>query len=81
MAFSLMFFIVFEAYAVLGHFIFGHILHDYYTLGKSHISLLRILLGDYDFDALRTTAPLIGTFFFITFVFFVFFILMVSYFY
>ena len=74
--FAIMFFIVFLAYAQLGYLIFGTQVHDFSTFSYSIFTLFRIILGDFDFEAIETANRVLGPIFFLTYVFFVFFVLL-----
>ena len=76
LGFMVMFFIVFFAFAQLGYLMFGSSLLDYSTFGTAVFTLLRIILGDFDFPSLIQASPLFGPIFFICYVFFVFFVLL-----
>jgi polycystin 2 len=74
--FAIMFFIVFLAYAQLGYLIFGTQVQDFSTFANSIFTLFRIILGDFDFEAIEAANRVLGPIFFLTYVFFVFFVLL-----
>lgn len=74
--FAVMFFIVFLAYAQLGYLVFGTQVNDFSTFERSIYTLFRIILGDFDFEALEAANRILGPIFFLTYVFFVFFVLL-----
>ncbi|XP_054164324.1 polycystic kidney disease 2-like 1 protein [Oppia nitens] len=74
--FGVMFFIVFFAFAQLGYLLFGTQVKDYSSFGKSVFTLLRLILGDFDFQALEAANRVLGPIFFLSYIFFVFFVLM-----
>ncbi|CAF4587465.1 unnamed protein product [Rotaria sp. Silwood1] len=76
LGFSIMFMIVFLAYAQLGYLLFGTMVDDYKTFAISIFTLFRIILGDFDFDAILEAHRILGPIFFLTYVFFVFFVLL-----
>ncbi|CAF2744244.1 unnamed protein product [Rotaria sp. Silwood2] len=76
LGFSVMFMIVFLAYAQLGYLLFGTMVDDYKTFAISIFTLFRIILGDFDFNAILTAHRILGPIFFLTYVFFVFFVLL-----
>ncbi|CAF0929169.1 unnamed protein product [Adineta ricciae] len=92
LGFSVMFMIVFLAYAQLGYLLFGSMVEDYKTFSTSIFTLFRIILGDFDFDgtysacilcniilpvlAILNVHRVLGPIFFLTYVFFVFFVLL-----
>lgn len=74
--FAIMFFIVFFAYAQLGYLLFGTQVEDFSSFGNAVFTLLRTILGDFDFHAIEHANRVLGPIFFITYVFFVFFVLL-----
>ena len=74
--FSVMFFIVFFAYAQLGYLLFGTTFADYSTFDTAVFTLLRTILGDFDFHSLEASNRILGPIFFMTYFFFVFFVLL-----
>ena len=76
--FGLMFIIIFMAFSQAGYMIFGASMKDYSTFTDSIFSLLRTILGDFDWNALESTEPILGPLYFLGYVLFVFFILLVS---
>ncbi|XP_047124917.1 polycystin-2 isoform X1 [Hydra vulgaris] len=73
--FSVMFFIVFFAYALWGYLLLGPQLADYSTYLNSIFACFRIILGDFAWSDINGAAPSMGPIFFISYVFMVFFIL------
>ena len=51
---------------------------DYSTFGDAVFTLMRIILGDFDFAAIESADRVIGPIYFLSYVFFVFFVLLVS---
>ncbi|XP_013781183.2 polycystic kidney disease 2-like 1 protein [Limulus polyphemus] len=74
--FGIMFCIVFFAYAQLGYLLFGTQVKDFSNFLKSVFTLLRIILGDFDFYEIEAANRVLGPLFFLSYVFFVFFVLM-----
>lgn len=74
--FSVMFFIVFFAYAQLGYLLFGGIVEGYSSFASTLFSLFRTILGDFDFEALQSAHSSLGPIYFLSYVFFVFFVLL-----
>lgn len=72
-----MFFVVFIAFAQLGFIIFGKENEDFRTFKDSMLTLLRTVLGDFDYLAIERVNSIIGPIYFLTYIFFVFFVLMV----
>lgn len=77
--FSIMFFIVFFAYAQVAYLLFGPYVKDFSTLKDTAYTQLRLILGDFQFADIERAHELWGPVYFISYVFFVFFILMVSF--
>lgn len=73
-----MFFIVFLAYAQLGLLIFGTSHPDFREFGISVITLMRMFLGDFEYQLIEEANHILGPIYFLTYVLFVFFILLVS---
>jgi polycystin 2 len=74
--FAIMFFIVFFAFAQLGYLLFGTQVNDFRSFGDAIFTLLRTILGDFDFHAIENANRVLGPIFFISYVFFVFFVLL-----
>ena len=58
--FGVMFFIVFFAFAELGYLLFGTQLEDYRSVVVTIFTLVRFILGDYNFTDLETANRLLG---------------------
>ncbi|NWV00117.1 PK2L2 protein, partial [Upupa epops] len=76
LGFSLMFFTVFFAYAQLGYLVFGSQVEEFSTLQNSIFTQFRIVLGDFNFEAIEAADRILGPVYFITFVFFILFLLL-----
>ncbi|XP_017279853.1 polycystic kidney disease 2-like 1 protein [Kryptolebias marmoratus] len=76
LGFAIMFFIVFFAYAQLGYLIFGMEVESFSTFVKCIFTQFRIILGDFDYDAIDRANRVLGPIYFVTYVFFVFFVLL-----
>ncbi|XP_078128892.1 polycystin-2-like protein 1 [Sander vitreus] len=76
LGFAIMFFIVFFAYAQLGYLLFGTEVQSFSTFVKCIFTQFRIILGDFDFDAIDRANRVLGPIYFVTYVFFVFFVLL-----
>nr|XP_020454653.1 polycystic kidney disease 2-like 1 protein [Monopterus albus] len=76
LGFAIMFFIVFFAYAQLGYLLFGTEVQSFSTFVKCIFTQFRIILGDFDFDAIDNANRVLGPIYFVTYVFFVFFVLL-----
>ncbi|TSK22687.1 Polycystic kidney disease 2-like 1 protein [Bagarius yarrelli] len=76
LGFAVMFFIVFFAYAQLGYLLFGTQVESFSTFQKCIFTQFRIILGDFDYDAIDRANRILGPIYFFTYVFFVFFVLL-----
>ncbi|KNC20607.1 hypothetical protein FF38_00431 [Lucilia cuprina] len=74
--FAVMFFIVFLAYAQLGLLIFGSSHPDFRRFSVSVITLMRMFLGDFEYQLIEEANHVLGPIYFLTYVLFVFFILL-----
>nr|XP_012418388.1 PREDICTED: polycystic kidney disease 2-like 1 protein isoform X3 [Odobenus rosmarus divergens] len=76
LGFAIMFFIVFFAYAQLGYLLFGTQVGNFSTFIKCIFTQFRIILGDFDYNAIDNANRILGPAYFVTYVFFVFFVLL-----
>ncbi|XP_068597658.1 polycystin-2-like protein 1 [Brachionichthys hirsutus] len=76
LGFAIMFFIVFFAYAQLGYLLFGSEVESFSTFAKCIFTQFRIILGDFDYNAIDRANRVLGPIYFVTYVFFVFFVLL-----
>ncbi|XP_003787312.2 polycystic kidney disease 2-like 1 protein isoform X1 [Otolemur garnettii] len=76
LGFAVMFFIVFFAYAQLGYLLFGTQVENFSTFVKCIFTQFRIILGDFDYNAIDDANRILGPAYFVTYVFFVFFVLL-----
>uniref|UniRef100_A0A8C3PB03 Polycystin 2 like 1, transient receptor potential cation channel n=1 Tax=Chrysemys picta bellii TaxID=8478 RepID=A0A8C3PB03_CHRPI len=76
LGFAIMFFIVFFAYAQLGYLLFGTQVENFSTFIKCIFTQFRIILGDFDYNAIDNANRVLGPIYFVTYVFFVFFVLL-----
>ncbi|XP_073814726.1 polycystic kidney disease 2 isoform X6 [Musca autumnalis] len=74
--FAVMFFIVFLAYAQLGLLIFGTSHPDFRGFGIAIITLMRMFLGDFEYELIEEANHILGPIYFLSYVLFVFFILL-----
>ncbi|XP_026079715.1 LOW QUALITY PROTEIN: polycystic kidney disease 2-like 1 protein [Carassius auratus] len=74
--FAIMFFIVFFAYAQLGYLLFGMEVPTFSTFNKCIFTQFRIILGDFDYNAIDQANRVLGPIYFFSYVFFVFFVLL-----
>merc|ERR1719284_1506633 len=71
-----MFFTVFFAFAQLGYLLFGTQVEDFSSFSNAIFTLLRTILGDFNFNEIEQANRILGPIFFMTYVFFVFFVLL-----
>ncbi|KAK2098820.1 Polycystic kidney disease 2-like 1 protein [Saguinus oedipus] len=76
LGFAVMFFIVFFAYAQLGYLLFGTQAPDESQTWSLSFTQFRIILGDFDYNAIDKANRILGPAYFVTYVFFVFFVLL-----
>ncbi|CAO1427444.1 unnamed protein product [Diamesa hyperborea] len=76
LGFAFMFVIVFVAFAQLGFILFGTENRDFRTFTDSVFTLMRTILGDFDYLAIEKANRTLGPIFFICYIFFVFFVLL-----
>ncbi|KAK0398464.1 hypothetical protein QR680_002599 [Steinernema hermaphroditum] len=74
--FGIMFGIIFFAYVQFGYLAFGCQIAEYSTLYNACFTLLRTILGDFDFSGLSRANRVLGPTFFLTYIFLVFFVLL-----
>ncbi|KAL3275221.1 hypothetical protein HHI36_019990 [Cryptolaemus montrouzieri] len=76
MGFSIMFFIIFFAYSELGFLLFGAQVSDFRTFGHSMFTLLRTILGDFDYEPIERAHRILAPIYFLSYIFLVFFVLL-----
>ncbi|XP_063773052.1 polycystin-2 isoform X2 [Pseudophryne corroboree] len=76
LGFSIMFFIIFLAYAQFAFLVFGSQVDDFRTFQDCIFTQFRILLGDFNFTEVEEANRILGPIYFTSFVFFMFFILL-----
>ncbi|CAG9768877.1 unnamed protein product [Ceutorhynchus assimilis] len=76
MGFSVMFFVAFFAYAELGYLVFGNEVDDFRSFGQSMFTLLRTILGDFDYDKIHNANWIVAPIYFLTYIMLVFFVLL-----
>ncbi|GAB1289916.1 Polycystin-2 [Apodemus speciosus] len=74
--FTIMFVIIFLAYAQLAYLVFGTQVDDFSTFQECIFTQFRIILGDINFAEMEEANRVLGPLYFTTFVFFMFFILL-----
>lgn len=78
LGFAFMFLIVFVAFAQLGFILFGTENRDFRTFTDSMFTLMRTILGDFDYLGIEQANRTLGPIFFVCYIFFVFFVLLVG---
>ncbi|XP_057670918.1 polycystin-2 isoform X2 [Diorhabda carinulata] len=76
LGFSMMFFIVFFAYSELGYLLFGNQVENFSTFGISMLTLLRAVLGDFNYEQISDANRILAPMYFISYIFLVFFVLL-----
>ncbi|XP_045462540.1 polycystic kidney disease 2-like 2 protein [Harmonia axyridis] len=76
MGFSIMFFIIFFAYSELGFLLFGSQVEDFRTFGHSMFTLLRTILGDFEYGLIEEAHRILAPIYFLSYIFLVFFVLL-----
>ncbi|XP_054085331.1 polycystic kidney disease 2-like 2 protein isoform X2 [Zeugodacus cucurbitae] len=76
LGFGVMFGIVFLAYAQLGLLLFGNVHHDFRNFKESLLTMIRMILGDFDYEGIEAANRVLGPIFFLTYILLVFFILL-----
>ncbi|XP_056424397.1 polycystin-2 isoform X2 [Hyla sarda] len=73
---SIMFFIIFLAYAQFAYLVFGTQVEDFSSFQDCIFTQFRIILGDFNFTEIEEANRILGPIYFTSFVFFMFFILL-----
>ncbi|XP_022230207.2 polycystic kidney disease 2-like 2 protein [Drosophila obscura] len=74
--FSIMFGTVFLAYAQLGHLLFGTEHPDFHNFVTSVLTMIRMILGDFQYNLIQQSNRVLGPIYFLTYIVLVFFILL-----
>merc|ERR1719220_2937576 len=74
--FTLMFLIIFFAFAQLGFLLFGTQVEDFNHFVNACYTLFRTILGDFNFVVIEQADTLFGPIYFLSYIFFVFFVLL-----
>lgn len=72
-----MFGIVFLAYAQMGLLLFGNVHYDFRNFKESLLTMIRMILGDFDYEGIEEANRILGPIYFLTYILLVFFILLV----
>ncbi|XP_064542477.1 polycystin-2-like protein 1 [Drosophila montana] len=75
-AFSIMFLIAFYAYGNLGFLLFGATSEHFRNFPTAFLTMLRLLVTDFDYFQLEHESQILGPIFFLTYVLLIFFVLM-----
>ncbi|CAH1104598.1 unnamed protein product [Psylliodes chrysocephalus] len=76
LGFSLMFFIIFFAYAELGYLLFGNQVEGFSSFNIAMFTLLRTILGDFDYQEIEEANRILAPIYFLSYIFLVFFVLL-----
>ncbi|XP_055374524.1 polycystic kidney disease 2-like 2 protein, partial [Condylostylus longicornis] len=74
--FGIMFLIIFLAFVQLGLLLFGTKLEEFHNFSTTCVTMVRMILGDFNYPALEETNRFLGPIFFLSYIFLVFFILL-----
>merc|ERR1719270_3130648 len=74
--FVVMFVIIFMAFVQLGYLLFGIQIEEFSEIIYVVYTLFRMILGDFNFKAIKVAGGLMGTIYFLSYIFFVFFVLL-----
>ncbi|KRT86286.1 ion channel [Oryctes borbonicus] len=77
LSFSVMFILIFVSFAQLGYLIFGSQVAEFSAFGKAMFTLLRTILGDFDYSEIEKAHRVLAPLYFLLFIFLVFFVLLV----
>eukprot|EP01029_Cantina_marsupialis_P003827 TRINITY_DN13859_c0_g1_i1.p1 TRINITY_DN13859_c0_g1~~TRINITY_DN13859_c0_g1_i1.p1 ORF type:complete len:852 (-),score=226.48 TRINITY_DN13859_c0_g1_i1:160-2715(-) len=75
-AFGLCFGLIVMAFALVGQFLFGHIIRDFHSFASAYSSLIRFPLGDFNYSALAVANPAYAGYYFSAYVALVFLVLL-----
>lgn len=59
-AFFFVFIILFIGFGISAHLLFGNDIVRFSSVGESFLTLFRMMLGDWDYDAIMLSAPIMG---------------------
>ncbi|KAG5883446.1 hypothetical protein JTB14_028723 [Gonioctena quinquepunctata] len=76
LGFSIMFFIIFFAFAELGYLLFGSQVDSFSSFGVAMFTLLRTILGDFDYEEIERANRILAPIYFLSYIFLVFFVLL-----
>lgn len=78
--FSIMLFISIAAYGSLGVFVFGGSNDNFKDFFTALLTMMRIIVRDFDYFELEAVSPFLGPIFFLTYVILIFVVLLVNHF-
>ncbi|KAK9745781.1 Polycystin domain [Popillia japonica] len=76
LSFSVMFMLIFVSFAQLGYLIFGSQVAEFSAFGTAMFTLLRTILGDFDYSEIEKAHRILAPLYFLLFIFLVFFVLL-----
>ncbi|KAJ8962227.1 hypothetical protein NQ318_018199 [Aromia moschata] len=76
LGFSLMFFIIYFAFAEVGYLLFGSQVEHYSSFGTAMFALLRTILGDFNYAEIEQANRILAPIYFLAYIFLVFFVLL-----
>jgi hypothetical protein len=59
-AFFFVFVVLFIGFGICAHLLFGNDIQRFASVGESFLTLFRMMLGDWDYEAIMLSAPLMG---------------------
>jgi hypothetical protein len=59
-AFFFVFVILFIGFGICAHLLFGNDIESFSSVGEAFLTLFRYMLGDWDYEAVVLSAPLMG---------------------
>ena len=59
-AFFFVFVVLFIGFGICAHLLFGNDIQSFSSVGEAFLTLFRMMLGDWDYEAIMLSAPLMG---------------------
>jgi hypothetical protein len=59
-AFFFVFVVLFIGFGISAHLLFGNDMKNFASLGETFLTLFRMMLGDWDYDSIILSAPVMG---------------------
>ncbi|KAJ8972185.1 hypothetical protein NQ314_000315 [Rhamnusium bicolor] len=69
LGFSIMFFIIFFAFSELGYLLFGSQVENFSSFGIAMFTLLRTILGDFDYNEIEQASRILAPIYFLSYIF------------